>query len=185
VRPAIVRWRPLLIGGFANSVWNIFYKCNLDDWRTYMSRVQHNLFALTLVSAAIGAGAQTAAPAPATGQTSVQSSQPGNADRLAAMDKQMKVMREMHDKMVSAKTPEERSQLMAEQMKLMQDSMGMMGGMGPQGMGGGMMGMGRMQGGATRPPDMATRQTMMEKRMDMMQSMMQMMMDRQAVTPAK
>jgi hypothetical protein len=88
-------------------------------------------------------------------------------------------MREMHDKMMRARTPEERNALMTEQMKLMQDGMAMMGGMGG-GMGGmkGMGGMGAMQGGKATPADMATRQQMMEKRMEMMQSMMQMMMDR-------
>ena len=93
----------------------------------------------------------------------------------------MKAMREMHDKMMRARTPEERNALMAEQMKLMQDGMAMMGGMGPGGMGGmkGMPGMGAM------PTDMATRQQMMEKRMEMMQSMMQMMMDRMPAAPSK
>ncbi len=43
---------------------------------------------------------------------------------------QMKAMQQMHDKMLAAKTPEERNALIAEQMKLMQDGMNMMGGMG-------------------------------------------------------
>lgn len=86
---------------------------------------------------------------------------------MAHMDPQMKAMREMHDKMAAAKTPEARNALMAEHMKLMQDGMAMMGGMGP------------MRG------DMAARQQSMEKRMEMMQSMMQMMVDRmQAMPPA-
>ena len=95
---------------------------------------------------------------------------PGYAD-------QMKAMQQMHDKMMAAKTPEERTALMAEQMKLMQGSMNMMGGMG--GMGG--MGAGAAAG---KPADMAARQGMMEQRMDMMQSMMQMMMDRMPPVPA-
>ncbi len=89
---------------------------------------------------------------------------PGQAD-------QMKAMQAMHDKMMAAKTPEERNALMTEQMKLMQDGMGMMGRMGPGAMGG-------------MPGDMEARQGMMEQRMDMMQSMMQMMMDRTAPAPA-
>ena len=89
---------------------------------------------------------------------------PGQAD-------QMKAMQAMHDKMMAAKTPEERNALMTEQMKLMQDGMGMMGRMGP----------GAMTG---KPGDMAARQGMLEQRMDMMQSMMQMMMDRTAPSPA-
>ena len=95
------------------------------------------------------------------------------------MDKQMQSMRELHDKMRAARTPEERSKLMAEQMKLMQGGMDMMGGMGM----GGMRGMGPM-GAASAPMDMTTRQQMMEQRMEMMQSMMQMMMDRTAPAPA-
>ncbi|MCL4746656.1 MAG: hypothetical protein KJZ83_14790 [Burkholderiaceae bacterium] len=93
---------------------------------------------------------------------------------------QMKAMQEMHDKMMAAKTPEERNALMAEQMKLMQNGMNMMGGMG--GMGGiGGMGPG---GASSKPGDMGARQGMMEQRMDMMQSMMQMMMDRMHLAPA-
>jgi hypothetical protein len=83
---------------------------------------------------------------------------------------QMKNMHDMHDKMLAAKTPEERNALMAEQIDIMQDGMNMMGGMGP----GAMMG---------KPGDMATRQNMLEQRMEMMQSMMQMMMDRTQSLP--
>ncbi|HJV70113.1 hypothetical protein [Ideonella sp.] len=91
-------------------------------------------------------------------------------DRMAQMEAHMKAMREMHDRMARAGTPEERQALMAEQMKMMQDGMAMMGGMGP-----GSMRMGMGMGGPQ----------MMEMRMDMMQSMMQMMMDRmQPPTPA-
>lgn len=93
------------------------------------------------------------------------------ADRAAmtGMDEHMKAMHEMHEKMAQAKTPEERSALMAEHMKVMQEGMAMMGKDGMP-----MMGKGAMKGKAG---NMATRQAMMEKRMDMMQSMMQMMMD--------
>jgi hypothetical protein len=74
-------------------------------------------------------------------------------------------MRDMHEKMMNAKTPEERNKLRAEHMKAMQDGMAMMGGMSPGGMG--------------------ARQQMMEKRMDMMQMMMKMMMDQTPAAPAK
>lgn len=87
-------------------------------------------------------------------------------ESMDKMDKQMIAMQEMHEKMMSAKTPEERSALMADHMKTMQDGMSMMGGMGA----------GKMKG--RMPSDPAGRQQMMEKRMDMMESMMQMMMDR-------
>ncbi|MBH2018787.1 MAG: hypothetical protein I8H91_04345, partial [Burkholderiales bacterium] len=49
--------------------------------------------------------------------------------QMAKMDAQMKTMQAMHEKMMNAKTPEERSQLMAEHMKTMQDGMAMMDGM--------------------------------------------------------
>ncbi|ODV12964.1 MAG: hypothetical protein ABT20_03055 [Rubrivivax sp. SCN 70-15] len=109
-----------------------------------------------------------------------QAAMPGYAD-------QMKAMQAMHDKMLAAKTPEERNALMAEQLKLMQDGMAMMGRMGGgMGMGGGaMMGGNRPGAAPTQPGDMAARQGMMEQRMDMMQSMMQMMMDRVTPAPAK
>ncbi len=99
---------------------------------------------------------------------------------MAKMDERMVAMREMHEKMTRARTPEEKSALMAEHMKLMQDGMAMMGGMGPGAMGGmdGMKDKGPMSG------DMAMH-GQMEKRMEMMQSMMQMMMDRMPQSPAK
>ena len=103
---------------------------------------------------------------------------------MARMDTQMKAMGEMHDKMMAAKTPEERNALMAEHMKTMQEGMAMMGTMGSTGMGG-MGAVGGMQGGKPMAGNMNDRQQMMEKRMDMMQSMMQMMMDRTPAVPAK
>lgn len=104
----------------------------------------------------------------------------------------MKAMREMRDKMMNAKTPEERQALMAEHMKAMQGGMQMMKGMGP-GMGGGMGmmggGMGGMgMGGTANRADPAQRQQMMERRMEMMEMMMEMMMQRMpasGVAPAK
>ena len=102
-------------------------------------------------------------------------------DQMGKMDAQMKTMQAMHDKMMAAKTPEERSKLMAEHMKTMQDGMAMMEGMSGSGMGGmkGMQGMSGMGG------DMAARHQTMEKRMEMMQTMMKMMMDRMPAAPMK
>ena len=99
-------------------------------------------------------------------------------DQMGKMDAQMKTMQAMHDKMMAAKTPEERGKLMAEHMKSMQDGMAMMEGMSGAGMGGmkGMQGMGG---------DMAARHQTMEKRMEMMQTMMKMMMDRMNAAPMK
>jgi hypothetical protein len=91
------------------------------------------------------------------------------APAMGQMDSMMKSMQDMHDRMMAAKTPDERAALMKDHMKLMQDGMGMMGRMrGGMGMGG---------GGMPMSPEM------MGKRMDMMEMMMQMMMDREATKP--
>ena len=127
-------------------------------------------------------------PAGAASGPASSKAMPGKAGSdMAAMDTQMAAMREMHDKMMATKTPEERNALMAEHLKTMQESMRMMNGA-ADGMGG-MMGdkMGGMRGdmkGGLKG-GMAARQQMMEKRMDMMQAMMQMMTDRLPATPAK
>ena len=98
---------------------------------------------------------------------------------MALMANHMKTMQEMHDRMMAAKTPEERNALMGEHMKAMQEGMGMMKGMG------GMGGMGGMASPKDPSTNMTERQTMMEQRMDMMQTMMEMMVDRLPQTPAK
>jgi hypothetical protein len=122
--------------------------------------------------------------------TAAASSMP-TPDAMTRMDEQMKTMRAMHEKMMSAKTPEERSKLMADHRKAMQDGMNMMKGM--SGMGGPMAGtgamgaMGAMGAGADpkgMPADMSKHDQMMAKRMDMMQMMMEMMMDRMPPSPA-
>ena len=95
---------------------------------------------------------------------------------IALMANHMKAMQEMHDRMMAAKTPEERNALMGEHMKTMQEGMHMMKGMG---------GMGGMASPKDPPTNMTERQTMMEQRMDMMQTMMEMMVDRLPQTPAK
>jgi len=85
------------------------------------------------------------------------------------MDMQMSAMQDMHERMMAARTPDERAALMKEHMKVMQDGMAMMGRMKGGGMG--------MDGGMSASPDL------MGKRMDMMEMMMQMMMDREAARP--
>ena len=86
----------------------------------------------------------------------------------AQMDMQMKSMQEMHEKMMAAKTPEERQALMTEHMKSMQGGMAMMSQMkAPDAKG----------GSKSMSPEM------MGKRMDMMEMMMQMMMDREGMKP--
>ena len=91
---------------------------------------------------------------------------------MAGMDAQLKSMQEIHNKVMAAKTPEERDALMVEHTKAMQDGVAMMNGITP----GDISGM---------PKDMASRQQIMEKHMQMMQSMLQMMMDRLPPSPAK
>jgi hypothetical protein len=137
-----------------------------------MSSLRKISLAAALVATLSACAPMTPAPA-AGGMPGMASPPAAMAGRMAMMDTHMKSMREMHDKMARARTPEERNALMAEHMKLMQDGMAMMGGMGP----GGMRGMGAMSA------DGAGHQQMMEKRMEMMQSMMQMMMDRMSAAP--
>ena len=106
-------------------------------------------------------------PAGAASAGAALKAMPGKTTpEMARMANHMKAMQEMHDKMMAAKTPEERSALMSEHMKTMQDGMAMM------------KGMGGMTGPKSPPTDMTHRQTMMEQRMDMMQTMMEMMVDR-------
>ena len=111
-------------------------------------------------------------PASATSAAASKAKSSKAGPEMARLDIQMKAMREMHDKMTAAQTPEARNALMAEHMKVMQDGMTMMNGMSPGGM-------------ADVKGDMAAHHRMMEKRMEMMQSTMQMMMDRLPAAPAK
>ena len=142
--------------------------------------------ALTTASTLIACAttpAMTMGSAPASGSMAAP-------EGMAGMDAQMKNMREMHDKMMSAKTPEEHNRLMAEHMKSMQDGMKMMDGMSGPGMGDmkgmqGMQGMQGMSGMSGMSADMGGRHQMMEKRMEMMQTMMKMMMDRMPAAPSK
>lgn len=92
------------------------------------------------------------------------------ASSTSAHEQQMNKMRDMHQKMTAAKTPEARQALMAEHMKVMRDGMSMMG---------------QMKGGHGKS-GMPMDSQMMGQRMDMMETMMQMMMDREAArTPVK
>lgn len=157
-----------------------------------MSKIRHTLVGICIASASLSVMAQTAeehkahqpagsAP-PASTQMKVVAKPTGAGQMagMAKMDEHMKAMQAMHEKMMAAKTPQERQALMGEHMKLMQDGMGMM-----QQMGAGMQGMGGMQGGKGMPDNMAERHQLMEKRMEMMESMMQMMMDRLPATLTK
>lgn len=115
------------------------------------------------------AAAASAAKVPKAAAAKAAPARPAAKESMKKMDQQMMDMRAMHDKMMGAKTPEERSALMADHMKAMQGGMAMMAGMGGAGQD-------SMKSGTTS--DMATHHQMMEKRMEMMETMMQMMMDR-------
>ena len=123
---------------------------------------------IPLAFALAAAGALTAcATSPMTPMNKSAAGGMAAPDAMARMDEQMKAMLEMHDKMMKAKTPEERSKLMAEHMKVMQGGMEMMKSM--QG------GMGDMKGMQGMPTDMAAHHKMMARHMEMMQAMMGMM----------
>lgn len=137
------------------------------------------LFALSvaaLATACASPGAMNASPE-SPGMGDAVASMP-----VAAMEPRMKAMKDMHQKMMNAKTPAERQALMADHMKAMQDGMAMMkemhGGMQ------GMQGMGGMGDGKGMPADMAKRHQMMTDHMGMMQMMMAMMMQRMPATPS-
>ena len=83
---------------------------------------------------------------------------PKNATSQKEMEAQMNSMRDMHDRMMTANTPEERNALMDAHMKSMQGGMSMMQGM----MGGSMSG----------------KKMMSQQEMQQQMGMMQMMMDR-------
>jgi hypothetical protein len=109
---------------------------------------------------------EPAAPSKAVPKPAAKPSVTASAPSSARVSSTMKSMQEMHDKMMAAKTPEERQALMADHMKAMQGGMGMMGQMKSE------------QGGTSTRPEM------MAKRMDMMEMTMQMMMDREAARSA-
>ena len=149
-----------------------------------MTNLRHTVLSIAIATMSLGALAQTDAqhtqhhPVGAARNTTkaVTPKAPSMAkESMAAMDGQMKTMREMHEKMMAAKTPEERKALMDEHMKAMQDGMTMMGKMGSTGA---MSGMGAGTKKDGMPMDMMAHHEMMEKRMEMMTTMMQMMMDR-------
>ncbi len=136
----------------------------------------------TLVLAAGMPLAQDAkAPASNPNATAAQSHSSMNmGSQMGQMDERMKTMQALHDRMMSATTPEERQKVMDEQRKEMQGGMVMMnqttqGGAMPGGMGASTMG----QKG--KPADANAQMQMMQKRMDMMQMMMQTMVDQQAM----
>ena len=128
-----------------------------------MTNFRSIALAVAISSASLLAACSTAPTMP---MGSTPASNMATRERMAAMDGQMKTMRDMHTKMMNAKTPEERQALMGEHMKAMQGGMSMMKGM---------SGMGDSKG---MPTDMAQHRTMMTQHMAMMQMMMDMMSQR-------
>ena len=165
-----------------------------------MTNPRYIVLSLAIAATSFGVYAQTnaeraqhhpAEPAKTAPKAAAPKSTSMSKESMAAMDIKMKGMREMHEKMMAAKTPDERKALMGDHMKAMQDGMAMMGQMDTMG---GMAGMGNMKGmggmGADNkkggmPMDMMGMHDMMQKRMEMMTSMMQMMMDRLPASPAQ
>ncbi len=133
------------------------------------------LIPLALLAAALAApgyaattpeehAAHEAAAAKGTGTGQMPSGKHGS--HMKMMDSQTDAMKAMHEKMMAAKTPEEKSALMSEHMKTMGAGMAMMKEM-PKGM-----------GDMKSSKGMAEHHAMMEKRMAMMGAAMEMMSDR-------
>jgi hypothetical protein len=130
------------------------------------------------VGATLAQEAKTPSPKASNNQAATMM---GAQSPMGQMDERMKRMQVMHEKVMSATTPEERQRLMEEQRKEMQSSMAMMNQTMP---GGAMMG-GGMTGLKGKPADTNAQMQMMQKRMDMMQMMMQTMMDQLPSPSAK
>lgn len=139
----------------------------------------------TVVLLAAGMPMAQDAKAPASNMTATapQSVAPMNmGSQMARMDEHMQMMKALHEKLMSATTPEARKIVMDRQREEMQASMGMMNQMHEGGMMGGMGGGMMAQKGT--PPDAAApmpMMQMMQKRMEMMEMMMQTMMDQQGM----
>ena len=129
----------------------------------------HFRFISVVVALAVAGTLIACTTAPAMPMGAAPANSVATPERMAAMEAQMKTMRDMHGKMMNAKTAEERQALMADHMKAMQGGMGMMKGM---------SGMGAMAGQPGMPADMASHQKMMGQHMAMMQMMMDMMQQR-------
>jgi hypothetical protein len=114
-------------------------------------------------------------PEPVKGKVVDKPATKASAEQLDRMDDQMHAMRDMHEKMMNAKTPDERQALMAEHMKTMQNGMSMMSGMTSHT---------KQHGKHAMPPEaMQAHIEVMQKQMDMMQTMIQLMMDRMTTPP--
>ena len=125
----------------------------------------------TLAAACAGPGGMNTSPPSASAATGMAGMV--TPMTMASTEPRMKAMQDMHQKMLSAKTPAERQALMADHMKAMQGGMVMM-----KEMQGNMQGMNGMGEGKAMPADMAKRHQAMIDHMASMQMMMDMMSDR-------
>jgi len=133
--------------------------------------------AVLALTALLLAGAASGQAVKATTAVSESKTASSSAD-MGQMDTHMKRMQELHVKLNSATTPEERQKLMDAQRLEMHQGMAMMQAMSHDGAT--MDGAGAsMKGHAGKPIDQRTQMQMMERRMDMMQAMMQTMLDQQ------
>ena len=133
--------------------------------------------AVLALTALLLAGAASGQAVKATTAVSESKTASSSAD-MGQMDTHMKRMQELHVKLNSATTPEERQKLMDAQRLEMHQGMAMMQTMSHEGAttdGAGAS----MKGHAGKPIDQRTQMQMMERRMDMMQAMMQTMLDQQ------
>ncbi|WP_406850913.1 hypothetical protein ABEB33_20785 [Herbaspirillum huttiense] len=138
-----------------------------------MKRVTHLIGTLAMATFSVATPAQNATEHeghhPEAAATASPAKSAAASASMAQMDSQMKTMREMHQKMMSTASFEERRQLMADHMKTMKDSMAMMQGMMAA----------RAEHKSLPSP------AMMQKQMDMMQMTMQMMMDCMEIPTSK
>ena len=131
-----------------------------------------------LIAAGIPLAQDMKAPALNPNATAPQSGSSMNmGSQMGQMDEHMQMMKALHEKMMSATTPEARKIVMDKQREEMRGCMAMMNEMHK---GDGKMGaMGEMMAQKGMPADPNAQMQMMQKRMDMMQMMMQAMMDQQ------
>jgi hypothetical protein len=107
-------------------------------------------------------------------------------ESMEKLDNHMKAMHDMHEKMMNAKTPEERKAHMAEHTQTMQGGMAMMNDIAKMCSAQKMDMLGTNNSGSEKKSDMRcdmycemeARNKMLEKRMEMMEAMMQMLIDR-------
>ncbi len=133
-----------------------------------------------LLAAGMPLAQDAKAPASKPNATAPQAGSPMTmGSQMAQMDEHMQMMKTLHEKMMSATTPEARQILMARQQEEMQGCMAMMSQMHAPGMMGGMGGGMMAQKGM--PADANPQMQLMQKRMDVMEMMMQSMMDQQGM----